>query len=72
MNTLFTAAVNPRSISYRPKQASIEGLIDISLAYQFQAYVSCLVPYMGPIVSVVTLQDQQNLFKKSRPISYSL
>ena len=38
---------------------------------QFQAHTFHVVPSMGPIVSVINLQDQeqQNSLKKSRPVS---
>ena len=41
----------------------------LGLFGKFQTHAFRVVPSVGPIVSVVTLQDQQNSLQKSRPVN---
>ena len=57
---LFGIAMNPRSVSHRPRH-DWRALRDASPTQgEYQTHISHLVPSMGPIVSVVTLHGQQN------------
>ena len=59
---LFGVAMRPRNTYHRPREVCLESLRDNKVKGEYQTHTSHLVPFMGPIVSVVISHGWQNPF----------